>query len=275
MALDSIDRPEVCSLIPQSWEGLTLPPVPTCRAARYLAKFKARASFSIRAALASLLLALTVGCSAATTPTMEVQVDPREVLLGSVDRLMALQSAAFTLEHQVGTSELLPGLELNRVYGVAVIPDKFRFTVEAQIGGAYVETEMLVIDQRAYMTNFFSGKWEEVSMEVLPLNFADLGRSLADILQAVEAPTLEGTQTLRGHQVYLIRGRVRSEDLAVLVPQAGSGFALGLELAVDRSEGLLLQVLITGRIVATDTEETVRLLTLDDIDVPVDIQVPQ
>lgn len=206
---------------------------------------------------------------------MEVQVDPREVLLGSVDRLMALQSAAFTLEHQVGTSELLPGLELNRVYGVAVIPDKFRFTVEAQIGGAYVETEMLVIDQRAYMTNFFSGKWEEVSMEVLPLNFADLGRSLADILQAVEAPTLEGTQTLRGHQVYLIRGRVRSEDLAVLVPQAGSGFALGLELAVDRSEGLLLQVLITGRIVATDTEETVRLLTLDDIDAPVDIQVPQ
>lgn len=202
-------------------------------------------------------------------------MDPQAVLRGAVDRLMTLQSAAFTLEHQAGTSELLPGLEMNRVYGVAVIPDKFRFTVEAQISGAFVETDMVVIGQQAYMTNFITGKWEEVPMEVLPLNFADLGRSLADIIQAVEAPTLEGTQTLRDHQVYLIGGRVRSEDLAALVPQAGSGFDVMLELAVDRSEGLLLQVLISGRVLVTDTEQTVRLLTLDDIDVPADIQAPQ
>ena len=268
-------RPEVCYRFPESRDELTLPPVPTGLLTAFLEKFKASLPFPVSAALAGLALVLTFACGTAPTPTMETQVDPQAVLSASVDRLLTMQSAAFTLEHQVGTSVLLPGLEMNRVYGVAVIPDKFRFTVEAQISGAYVETDMVVVDQQAYMTNFITGKWEEVPMEVLPLNFADLGRTLADIIQAVEAPTLVGTQRLRDHQVYRIRGRVGSEDLMALVPNAEAGFDVELELAVERTEGLLLQVLIAGRIVATDTEETVRVLSLDDIDVPVDIKAPR
>ena len=241
----------------------------------FFEQVRARAASSLRVAGTGLVLALIVGCGTAPTPTVEVQVDPQEVLRGAVNRLMTLESTAFTLEHRVGTSVLLPGLEMNRVYGVAVIPDRFRFTVEAQISGAYVETDMVVIGQQAYMTNFFTGNWEEVPMEVLPLNFADLGRTLSDILLAVEAPTLAGTQTLRGHRVYLIQGGVHSEDLSALVPNAGVGFDVVLELAVDQKEGLLLQVVITGQVVDTDADETVRVLSLDDFDVPVDIEAPQ
>ena len=243
----------------------------------FLQQVRAKVAPSLRVAVTGLALAFVVGCSTAPTPTptVEVQVDPQEVLRGAVSRLMTLQSTAFTLEHRVGTSVLLPGLEMNRVYGVAVIPDRFRFTVEAQISGAYVETDMVVIGQQAYMTNFFTGNWEEVPMEVLPLNFADLGRTLSDILLAVEVPTLAGTQTLRGHRVYLIQGRVPSEDLSALVPNAGVGFDVVLELAVDQKEGLLLQVVIAGQVVDTDADETVRVLSLDDFDVPVAIEAPQ
>ena len=44
---------------------------------------------------------------------------------------------------------------------------------------------------------------------------------------------------------------------------------------VDRAEGLLLQVLITGQVVPTDNPDTVRALTLDDIDLPVEINRPE
>jgi len=275
VAREPNDRPKVCYLSPESRDESTLPPVPTGLLTAFLEKFKASLLFPVSAALAGLALVLTFACGTAPTPTMETQVDPHAVLSGVVDRLMTMQSAAFTLEDRVGTTVLLPGLEVNRVYGVAVIPDKFRFTVEAEFNGTYVETDVVVVDQQAYMTNFITGKWEEVPLEVLPLNFADLGKTLADIIQAVEAPTLMGTNTIRDHQVYLIRGRVRSEDLTALVPNAQAGFDVELELAVDRTEGLLVQVLIAGWIVATDTEETVRVLSLDDIDVPVDIKAPR
>ena len=43
-----------------------------------------------------------------------------------------------------------------------------------------------------------------------------------------------------------------------------------LELWLDRSEGLLLQALITGQVMDSDDADTVRLLTLKDIDIPVD-----
>ena len=48
-----------------------------------------------------------------------------------------------------------------------------------------------------------------------------------------------------------------------------------LELWLDRSEGLLLQALITGHVMDSDDADTVRLLTLKDIDIPVDITLPE
>ncbi|MFQ6030008.1 MAG: LppX_LprAFG lipoprotein, partial [Dehalococcoidia bacterium] len=226
-----------------------------------------------RQLLPLLTLALAVGCSAAT-PTPE-PVDPQAVLRQSVDRVMSLESGAFTLEHRKGTTVLLPGLEMNRVYGVADIPDKFRFTVEAESNGLYIETEMVVIQDKAYMTNFLTGEWESVPMQVIPFRFADLGQTLADIIESVQNPTLVGTEKLKDYDAHRIKGQVRSDDLVNLVPGAGSGFDVTLELWVDRSESLLLQVLITGQVVPTDLPDAVRALTLDDIDVPVDINRPE
>ena len=275
MSSETKELPEVDCRTPEPQDELALLPATTHQVMPFLEELKGGVASCLRAAVTVLALALTVGCSTAPTPTVAIQVDPQEVIRGAVDRLMTMQSAAFTLEHRVGTSVLLPGLEMNRVYGVAVIPDKFRFTVEAQISGAYVETDMVVIGQQAYMTNFLTGNWEEVPVEVMPLNFADLGRTLSDILLAVEGPALTGTQTLRGRRVHLIQGRVHSEDLSALVPNAGVGFDVILELAVDQNEGLLHQVVLTGRVVDTDAEETVRVLTLEDFDVPADIEAPR
>jgi hypothetical protein len=202
-------------------------------------------------------------------------VDPQEVLRQSVDRVMSLESAGFTLEHHRGSTVLLPGLEMHRVYGVAQIPDRFQFTVEAESNGLYLETEMVVVRDRAYLTNFLTGQWEPVPMSVIPFRFADLGQTLAGIIEAVRDPTLTGTERFQGYDAHRIRGRVWSHDLVNLVPGAGSGQEVILELWVDRAESLLLQVLITGPVVPTDLPDAVRALTLDQINVPVEINLPE
>lgn len=216
----------------------------------------------------------SMACFSPSTPTPDESVDPREVLQQAVGRVLALESGAFTLEHEKGTTVLLPGIEMSKVYGVADIPDRFRFTVEAKVSNTFVETGVVVIEDRAYMTNFLTGKWEPVAPEILPLNFSNLGQTLGDVIQAVQEPVLVGTGQLDAYDVYRIQGTVRSEDLSALVPAAVSGFDVVLELWVDRSQWILLQVVMTGKLVDTDAPDTVRVLTLDDIDVPVDIRPP-
>jgi len=218
--------------------------------------------------------AVSIACSAALAPTPEHQVDPNEVLRQAVDRLLALQSGEFALEHKKGTTVLAPGIEMSKVYGVADIPDRFRLTVEARVSNSYVETGVVVIEDQAYMTDFLTGQWQRVPVEILPLNFSNLGQTLAEIIQAVQEPRLEGAHRRDRYEAYVIVGRVRSEDLATLVPNAGPGYDLGLEMWVDRSQWLLRKVVITGRLVDTDAADTVRVLTLDKIDVPVDIIPP-
>lgn len=70
---------------------------------------------------------------------------------------------------------------------------------------------------------------------------------------------------LDNRNAYRIQGGVRPDDLPMLVPNARQGLDVSLDLWVDRSEWLLLQVSIIGRVVDTDLPDAVRVLTLDDI----------
>jgi hypothetical protein len=78
-----------------------------------------------------------------------------------------------------------------------------------------------------------------------------------------------------GRETHHIKGTIRSEDLTGLVPGAGKGFTVDLEMWLDRSENMLVQALIVGRVVPTDIPDARRLLTLNDFDVPVDITAPE
>ena len=220
-------------------------------------------------------LALAVSCGSDPTPTLDPQLNAQEILRQSVERLLVLESAEFILEHQVGTTELLPGIEMIKVYGVADIPDKFKFTVEAEVSNTFFETGVVVIGDQAYITNFLNGQWQEVPKDILPLNFSNLGQTLANVIESVQGPELVGSEPGNDYDAYRIRGLVKSNDLSTLVPNAGDDFDLDLELLVDRNRGLLLRVLIIGQIIDTDVPETVRVLTLDGIDSTVEINAPR
>lgn len=230
-------------------------------------------------AMAAMLLAQAVACGSlpSPTPTPTPTPDPQVTLRRAVSQVLEMKSAAFTLEHQVGSTILFPGLEMSKASGVVDIPNKIRLRVEAQstIPRSFVEINVVIIGEQAWMTDFISGQWRQVPLESLPVTFSDLGRTLADIIEAVRDPRLIGSQALEGRDTYRIEGRVQSEDLAALVPGAGEGFEVVLMLWLDQDDGLLRRVLITGQVVPSDIPGAVRLLTLEDINLPVDITAPE
>lgn len=157
------------------------------------------------------------------------------------------------------------------------IPGKYRVVVEAQstTPKAYIEITVVGVGGEVQMTDFFTGRWRVVPQSVLPVDFAQLGITLAGIIEAVTSPELLGTETVAGVKTHQVRGSIKSQELAGLVPGAGQGFDVGVDLWVEMPEGWVLQVLISGRVLSTDIPDAERLLTLGDFDLPVVIDLPQ
>ena len=222
--------------------------------------------------------AIALGCGSDATRPPDQAFDAKGALREAVTGLLELESAAFTLEHISGSTALIPGfLEMYKVSGVVEIPDRFELTVEAETiqPRSFVKINVVTIDDRAYMTDIISGKWLQVEPRALPFTFANFAQTLADIIEAVVDPAVVGAERLGDSETNHIRGQIMSEDLGQLVPRAAEGFEVNLDMWLEQSTNLLQRVLISGRVVATDEPGTVRLLTLDDINLPVEISAPE
>lgn len=245
------------------------------RAGRY------RVGLAAAILLSVALLLAAVACSGAgptVTPTPTPKpVDPQEELQRTVESLMALRSVAFDLEHLVGSTNLLPGVLMSRAYGKAVVPGEFDITVEGELlfPRSYLEIGMISLGEQAYMTNLVNGQWEEVSQAALPINLSDFGATLASIVDEVQSPRLLGQENVDGVDLYHIGGDITSEVLKGLVPTAGTGFPVALEMWTERDTGMLRRALITGQVVATDVEEAQRQLKLEGANEPVTIEPPE
>lgn len=117
-------------------------------------------------------------------------------------------------------------------------------------------------------------KWNPVEPGVLPFNFANLGHTLSDIIDSVRDPHVIDISEMDGITVSRIKGTVPSEGLSPLVPTADPGFEVGLELWIGQERDLLRMVRIEGQVLSRDDPGVVRLLTLYDFDLPVDISLP-
>ena len=234
----------------------------------------------VRASLTALALLAVIALAACSSPAPTLTpepVDPKKELQRTVERLLALESGSFDLEHITGSTSLLPGVLMHRAYGKAIVPDKFDVTVEAELlfPRSYLEIGMISINGTAYMTNVLNGQWGEVSPESLPINLSNFGDILARIVDRVQTPELLGEDSMDGAAVYRIAGVIQSEDLKELVPSAATGYSVALEITTDRATGALRQALITGQVVATDVPEAQRRLTIDNLNQPVTIKPPE
>ena len=164
---------------------------------------------------------------------------------------------------------------MNKVSGVVSVPGRFKVTVEAESESpkSYLEISVITTEDAAYMTDIFTGRWNKISAETLPFNLTGLGQTLARIIDSVNQPHAIRTEQLNGTDTTLIKGQIFSESLSELVPGSAEGFPVELEFWLEPG-GQLRQVLIIGQVVATDAPDTVRKLTLDNINQPVEIEPP-
>ena len=229
---------------------------------------------------ASLIWMVSCSSSSKAVPTSDPTLtpSPRQVIERSGTRMMALGTARFSLEHEGdGSAQLFPGVQLKQVTGQVDVPDKFKLRVEAvsAFPRSFFRIDVVVVGDKAFMTDFInSDKWNPWPIESLPFDFADLGRTLNDIILALQDPTFVGIEIVDDVPIWHIKGTILSENLDTLVPAAGSGYEVGLELWIGQPQGLLRKVRIEGQVLDTDNPDVARVLTMHSFDEPVEILLP-
>ena len=163
-----------------------------------------------------------------------------------------MKTASFTLDHSGGGSvEFFPGIEWQRLEGQVGTPNSFKIRVEATSAfpRSFIELRVVAVEDQVYVGDIINKeKWYRIPVGELPFSFANLGRTLADMIQSVQNPTFTGTEKVDGVLSWRVAGTVPSESLASLVPSADPGHEVRLEGWIGQDQGFLRKVTIEGRI---------------------------
>lgn len=229
--------------------------------------------------LPALLLILSCGATPTDTPDPILEPtstpSPLQVMAQSSAKMVKLKTASFSLVDEGETSARFFGLKFQSMQGEVSIPDSFIVRVEATSLLGFINISIIAVEQKAFMSDIIDeNKWNPVPIEALPFNFADLGRTLGDIIPSIKNPTFNGIEKVGGVTSWRIKGTVLSESLGTLLIGVESGHQVGLEVWIGQEQDLLRKIRIEGQIYSGDGLDVVRVLNINNFDEPVDIALP-
>ena len=186
-----------------------------------------------------------------------------------------LDTASFRLEDEGETSARFFGLKFESMEGQMRMPDSFKARIEATSFLGFINIDMVAVGDQAFISDFINReKWNPISVDALPFNFANLGRTLGDIIPSVRNPAFTGVEKVDGELSWRIKGTLPSEGLAHLLPGTDPGHQVGLELWIDQEKALLRKIRIEGQVYPGDSPGVVRVLGIYGFDGPVEISLP-
>ena len=109
---------------------------------------------------AALFFLIALSCSNQTAveePTVS-RITPANAVDSSHKAMQELNNFEFELTHREGFTTLAGSLEMTKAGGI-VTSNGFDLIAEARIGRAFVRIEAIVIDNKTWMTNNFSGRY--------------------------------------------------------------------------------------------------------------------
>ncbi len=207
------------------------------------------------------------------TPTPELSLGELLSTLG--ENLAGMDTVKFDLVDEHESGSLFFGMALKSLEGEIKSPASFRMVVKVKTAGvAFAEISMLAVGDEAFMKFSEDAPWAPLPLEQVPFNFAGLGLTLSDLLPVVKGTVITGRESIEGDQTIRVDGNVQSEDLSNLITSVDAGHEVTLTFWIDENELNLRRLRIDGQIYDDDGPETSRLLNIMDINVPIDIQLP-
>lgn len=225
-------------------------------------------------------LFLAVACESEPTPTAAPTPTPtpdlNSVLSNAGEELASLSTARFHMVDEMESGAKFFGLTLKTVEGEIKSPDSARIVVDAVAPGlGFVEVEIVASGEQAFMKFSQDAPWAPLPVDQVPFNFGGLGVTLSELLSVLRNPAIAGRESVGGVQSVRLEGDVASEDMLNLIRSVDPGHPIALTFWFDEASHEVQQFRIGGKLFNDDADGTTRLVTITDIDSPVDIQLPE
>ncbi len=208
----------------------------------------------------------------AATPTPNVN----DILAEVSANVAAMSSAKFGMVDETESGAAFFGTTFKSMEAVVETPSNFRMLVEVEAPGfGFVEIEIVKVGDEAVMKFSKGAPWLPLSPDEVPFNFAGLSTVFSDLPDKIQNAAVKGRESVLGAQTIRVEGSFASEELLDLITSADPGHTVNLTLWIDETDFNLRQIRLGGQIYDDDAPETTRLLTLEDINAPVEIELPQ
>ena len=222
-----------------------------------------------------LFLATACGASGEPTPTPEPELTLERVLESAGGKLAAMSTAKFEMIDEMESGAQFFRTTLKSVEGEIRSPDAARMLVDVEAPAmGFVEIEILAVKDLAYMKFSKDAPWVPLSIDQVPFNFGGIGITLSELLPIIRDAAITGLESIEGVQTIRIEGNIVSEELSDLITSVDSGHPITLTFWIGAVDHTLRQLTIAGKIFNGDAPETRRRVIIRDINLPVDIQLP-
>ena len=236
----------------------------------------------LTATLASLLigsLLLAAACEEEPTPTPTAAPTPTpsadDFIAAVGQNIAAMSTAKFGMIDETETGAKFFGTTFKSMEAQVEAPDSLRMKVEVVAPGfGFVAIEIVKVGDQAFLKLSEDAPWLPLPPDQVPFHFAGMGTVFAGPPETITDVALIGQEELQGAQTIKVEGVIDSEALLPLITTANPGHPVTLTLWIDETDAVLRQLRLAGQIFDEDAPETTRLLTIEDINLPVDIQLP-
>ena len=213
------------------------------------------------------------------TPTIAPTPNPdtslNDLLSSAAGKLAAISTVKFQMVDEFESGAKFFGMTLKSVEGEVRSPDRFRMVVAVETPNfGFVEIEMLAVGEQAYMKFSEDAPWAPLPLDQVPFNFGGIGVALSELLLSLGDPSIAGRESIGGAGTVRVDGNIVSQDLSGLITSVDPGHAVTLTFWIDETEHTMRQLRIDGKIYNDDEPGTKRLVSIMDVNVPVDIQLP-
>ena len=200
----------------------------------------------------------------------------------AVQDIVAQSTAAMRAEkrfHFVFDEENGPkstsGVHLVFAEGDVAVPDRVKADVSGTLAGVPLRTRLVVAGGKYYITDPFTGKWREVSIDLNPIAFFDPAKGVLAVIETATQLELVGSEEVGGVDTYHLQGKTTVGSITPLLGNPPGTRLVDLELWVDKETGRLLRLRLSGEVEEGDGAEAVRTIELSRYGVVVPIVAPQ
>lgn len=224
--------------------------------------------------------AVVAACTEKSTPTpttTTVALTAEDILSAASETIANMSTAKFKMVDETGTGQKFYGMTFISMEATVEDPDSLDVSIEGESSVGFigfVKIGMVRVGDQAFIRLSEDAPWSPMPPDNIPFDFAGLKLVFTDLPTTIQGLTMGDHEEVQGSSTVVVSGTIQSDDLIPLVPTVDLGHTVKLTLWIDETELLLRQLRIIGKMFADDAPETSRLIDVKDINVPVEIELP-